>query len=147
MKRIKYLMPLWVGIAIYSVAVVIAGQTGLHAYEELLRDMERQKENLDKLYAVNTELTGIRDALQYDGDTIAVYARELGFGSEDERFIRINGLSAIHPPRLIEGELVESTEGVYVADKTLRVIAVCVAGALLLFFIFIDLLKALAGSR
>jgi cell division protein FtsB len=143
----KYLVPLWLGIVIYSMAVVTAGKTGLEAYDELLREREKQRLNLEKLHSINEGLLGVRDALKYDGDTIAVYARELGFGSEDERFIRIIGLDHVRSPQFTEGQLVQIETSDFIDDKSLRVIAVCVAGALFLFFVFIDLLKALSGDK
>jgi cell division protein FtsB len=147
MRVSKYLAPLWIGIVIYSIAVITVGKIGFQAYDELLREQERQQENLENLYETNENLTGIRDALKYDGDTIAVYARELGFGSEDERFIRIVGLDSVRSSYLSEGELIQIEMGDFVEDKTLRIIAVCAAGVLFLFLLFIDLLKVLSGGK
>jgi hypothetical protein len=128
-------------------AVVTVGKIGGQAYDELLRERERQQSNLENLYNINENLTGIRDALKYDGDTIAVYARELGFGSEDERFIRIVGLDNIRSSQITEGELIPIETSDFIEDKTLRIIAVCVAGVLFLFLLFIDMLKVLSGTR
>jgi hypothetical protein len=123
--------------------VMIAGKTGLQAHEELARERDKQQRNLEKLYVINENLTGVRDALKYDDDTIAVYARELGFGSEDERFIRIIGQDSVRSPQMTEGEMVQVETNTFVDDKTLRIIAVCAAGALGFFFLFVDMLKSL----
>jgi cell division protein FtsB len=147
MRVSKYLVPLWAGIVVYSLAVIIAGKTGFEAYDELLREREKQRLNLEKLYNINEDLAGVRDALKYDGDTIAVYARELGFGSENERFIRIVGLDTVRSSRITEGGLIQIETSDFIEDKTLRIIAVCVSGALFLFFLFVDLLKALSGGK
>jgi cell division protein FtsB len=147
MRTLKYVMPLWTGIVIYSVTVITLGKTGLRSYDDLSRERDKQRLNLEKLSDIQESLSGIRDALKYDGDTIAVYARDLGFGSEDERFIRIVGLNSVHFPQIHEGEIVQVETGEFIDDKTLRVIAVCAAGALFLFLLFTDLLKALFGEN
>jgi cell division protein FtsB len=146
MRALKYVMPLWIGIVVYSITVIVIGKTGLRAYDDLSRERDKQRLNLEKLHGINENLSGIRDALKYDSDTIAVYARDLGFGSEDERFIRIIGLDSVRLPQINEGEMFPVETGDFVNDRTLRVTAVCVAGFLFLFLLFIDLLKALFGE-
>jgi cell division protein FtsB len=147
MRTLKYVMPLWMGIVIYSVSAMTLGKTGLRSYDDLSRERDKQRLNLEKLSGIRENLLGVRDALKYDGDTIAVYARDLGFGSEDERFIRIVGLDSVHSPQIHEGEMVQVETGDFTDDKTLRVIALCAAGALFLFLLFTDLLKALFGKN
>ena len=146
MRALKYIMPLWIGIVIYSVTVITIGKTGLRAYDDLSREREKQRLNLEKLYGTNDSLSGIRDALKYDSDTIAVYARDLGFGAEDERFIRIVGQDGGRPPQIDEGEMFQIETSDFTNDKTLRGVAVCAAGVLFLFLLFTDLLKALSGE-
>jgi cell division protein FtsB len=147
MRMAKYLVPLWIGVVIYAAAVVTVGKIGLQAYDELLREHGKQRQNLDRLYKINENLTGIRDALKYDGDTIAVHARDLGYASKDERFIRIVGADSVRMSQLSEGELVQIETSDFIEDKALRIIAICVAGVLFLFLLFIDLLKTLAGGK
>jgi cell division protein FtsB len=147
MRVSKYLAPLWAGIVIYSMAVMTVGKIGFQAYDELLHEQDKQQQNLENLYGINQNLTGIRDALKYDGDTIAVYARELGFGSEDERFIRIVGTDIVRSSQVSEGELIQVETGDFVEDKTLRIIAICTAGTLFAFLLLTDLLKLLSGGK
>jgi cell division protein FtsB len=145
MRALKYVIPLWTGIVVYSVTAMTIGRTGLRSYDDLSLERDKQRLNLEKLRNIRENLSGIRDALKYDSDTIAVYARDLGFGSEDEHFIRIVG-GGVRSPQIHEGEMLQVETGDFINDKTLRVIAVCVAGALFLFLLFIDLLKALFGE-
>jgi cell division protein FtsB len=147
MRVLKYLLPLWTGIVVYSIAVVTVGKIGLQAYEELSREREKQQQNLENLKNINENLSGIRDALKYDGDTITVEARGLGYGSKDERFIRIAGPSNVRSSQFSEGELVQIKTSDFIEDTTLRIVAVCVAGMLLLFFLFIDVLKVLSSGK
>jgi cell division protein FtsB len=147
MRFLKYAFPLWVGIVVYSVAAVTVGKTGLQSYEGLLREQEKQRQNLSKLHTINDDLNGVRDALQYDNDTIAVYARDLGYGSEKERFVKIAGLDSARPHRISEGEMLPLEIPGFVDDKTLRLIAICVSGGLFFALIFIDLLRLFFRGR
>ena len=147
MRVIKYLTPLWIGVVIYSLTALMIGKMGLMAHDALIHTRERQLANLDKLTGIHEELKGARDALKYDSDTIAVYARELGYGAEDERFIRIVGHETIRPQQITEGELLSVEESPFIDDTTLRVIAIGIAGVFFLFLAFTDLLKYLSGNR
>ena len=96
MNFIKYLVPLWIGVCIYVICSVFTGPTGLSAYEQLRVEQEKLKTNMENLKRLNTELENTGNALVHDPNTIAMYARELGYGYVDERFIRIVGLEK-HP--------------------------------------------------
>ncbi len=49
--------------------------------------------NVDSLSLLNSDLDSLLNNLSADGDTIAVYARELGFVAEGEHLIRLAGFS------------------------------------------------------
>jgi hypothetical protein len=70
------------------------GKAGINAYRGLEREQARLSANLDELRNINRGLQSEVEALRSDPDTIAVYARELGYGQTDERFVRIVGLPA-----------------------------------------------------
>jgi cell division protein FtsB len=141
MRILKYLIPLWCGVLVYSAASLCVGATGLRSFDELLEEKNKQTGNLDELRRLNMELEGTRDALKYDDDTISVYARELGFGTEDERFIRIVGDRIVRTRQMDTGESLAVTEPTAVKDTTLRIIAIVVAAALFLFISFTDLIR------
>jgi hypothetical protein len=101
-------------------------------YWKLEAERDKQRANLESLRQINQELEGAMDALRYDPDTIMVYARELGYGLEDERFVRIVGLGDGRKQRVFPGRVVVPLKPDSVPDKTLRFIAGCaVLGVLL----------------
>jgi cell division protein FtsB len=138
---LKYLIAIWVAIVFYALASFTVGAFGMNAYSQLNEQREKQMENVAKLQALNEELSGIKEALRYDNDTIAVYARDLGFGTQDERFIRIVGLDNKHKEALYAGEVVNTESPGYVDDKTLRIISVIIALSLMLCIAVVDILQ------
>lgn len=83
MPVFKYLISLWVTIIVYSLLSLFAGARGISAYNQLKKEQDKQKTNLEYLKNINQKLEGKKDALLYDSDTITAYARELGYGAKD----------------------------------------------------------------
>jgi cell division protein FtsB len=125
MRSLKYLLALWAVVAFYSLTSVFTGSGGFQAYHELSMEWDKQKSNIMSLREKNHELAGLRDALLYDSDTIALYARELGFGREDETFIRIVGFEEKIKQPLAPGEIPSIVKPEYTPDRLLRIIAFC----------------------
>ncbi|MDR2110096.1 MAG: septum formation initiator family protein [Spirochaetaceae bacterium] len=132
MRALKYLIAIWIGVAIYSLSSFFTGAMGISAYRGLEIERDKQRANLESLRRINQELKGAMDALRYDSDTILVYARELGYGLKDERFIRIVGLGGGKKQRVLPGRVIASLKPDSVPDKTLRLIAACAALGVLL---------------
>jgi len=107
MKVLKYLAALWAAVVVYTVLSLFYGAMGFSAYERLLSGRDLQWANLKKLGAVNAELENTQNNLLYDQDTIAMYARSLGYGQDNERF-RIVGLGGIKNPYTAAGEVVSA---------------------------------------
>jgi cell division protein FtsB len=125
MRVFKYLIALWTAFAVYSGFSLFGGAAGISAYGKLSAGREKQWENMKDLGILNEELENTKNSLLYDGDTIAVYARQLGYGREDERFIRIVGLGGTKNPHTTAGRIVfaEAPEGI--PDKTIKIGALC----------------------
>jgi cell division protein FtsB len=134
----KYLLALWVSIAVYSLTSFTLGPMGVFAYQKARLDLERLKGNMEELKTVNRGLEGAIDALRYDSDTVMVYARELGYGAPDERFIRIVGLPGAAKKRIAAGQLLLYTKPDTVSDKILRILALT-SGVLV--FVFVSFVK------
>jgi cell division protein FtsB len=146
MRALKYLVSLWVAVIFYAAASTMVGAVGINAYASLDEEREKQEINLAALQSLNEELLGIEEALRYDEDTIAVYARDLGFGASEERFIRIVGFNEKHKQALDPGEALRAVDPTYVDDKTLRVIAAAIAVCLLLCIAVVDILQFVKNS-
>ncbi|MDR1278736.1 MAG: septum formation initiator family protein, partial [Treponema sp.] len=125
MRPFNYLIALWSAIAVYGISSLLTGAAGLSAYRQLQMDRDRQWANMKDLQRINEELENTKNSLLYDQDTIAVYARSLGYGKNDERFIRIVGLGGLKNPRTAAGQILQAGKPDYISDRTLKIAACC----------------------
>ena len=135
MKVFKYLIGIWAAIAVYTLFSFLAGPKGLSAYNFLLTEKENQLENLKDLGIKYDELTRTKNNLIYDHDTLLVHASQMGYGYEDERYIRIVGLSSIKPIPSEVGKVYSVTKPDFIADRYIK-IAALIIGLLLFGFLF-----------
>ncbi|MDR1375143.1 MAG: septum formation initiator family protein [Treponema sp.] len=146
MRAFKYLAAFWTAAAVYSLTSILAGNTGISAYNQLKSERDKQRANLETLKTINRQLEGDMDALRYDSDTIAVYARDLGYGLANERFVRIVGLGGIKKQRTAPGRLVSPDYPKTFSNKTLRIGSLCAGLAVLLILGAAELLKTRRNS-
>jgi cell division protein FtsB len=144
MRISKYIIGVWTAIAVYSVFSFFCGPKGLSAYNQLLFEREQQWANIKELGIINEELEKERNNLLYDQDTLLVHARQLGYGYEDERFIRIVGLGNIKNTPAITGNMYTVKDPDYISDKTIKIAALC-AG--LLVFTFLFMLEIITNNK
>jgi len=136
MSYLKVFAALWTSIVFYSLASFLVGSTGLLAMERLRAERDRVSANLDELERINGALGGELDALRYDPDTLSVYARELGYGHTDERFIRIVGVPGSGKKRVSAGNLIVSQQPVAIPTRTLRIVSLLVGVAVFIVLTF-----------
>jgi cell division protein FtsB len=141
MNAVKYLVPIWLSIVIYSALSLFSGATGFSAYDQLLQERDRQKRNLEVLQELNRKLKGDADALLYDSDTIAAYARELGYGTAEERFVRIVGLSSRRKQNHDPGQIISAAKPQFMAESDIRFIAFACGLSLFSCILAVDLLR------
>ena len=122
---------------------LILGPRGISAYNQLQIEQSKQLNNIENLKLINRELENTRNSLLYDKDTLAVFAREQGYASRQERFIRIVGLGGNQKVKTPIGEVVVAAEPQYIADQTLRIIAFCTGITIFICIIFFDFLRRL----
>ncbi|GHV83379.1 hypothetical protein AGMMS50212_07190 [Spirochaetia bacterium] len=146
MGALKYLYAVWAAMLFYAISSFMVGAVGLSAYDQLNAEKTKQLENLKNLQTINKELLELKESLSFDSDTISVYARDLGFGTEDEHFIRIVGLNGIHQQQISPGELFRTTNPVFIDDKTLRIVALVIAGLIFLCTAIVDVLQFARNS-
>jgi cell division protein FtsB len=140
MRMIKYLLALWVSVAVYAAMSVAAGAQGISAYEELLAERKKLEANMENLRRINTELENKRNALLYDHDTIRVYARNLGFGEKNEKFVRIVGLGQAGTALLLPGEIMRAEKPHSIDNKIIRYVSVFAGLAVFIAFLIQDIL-------
>ncbi|MDR0403496.1 MAG: septum formation initiator family protein [Treponema sp.] len=139
MRFRKYLLVPWIAIAIYALSSLFAGAAGIGSYQVLLGERERIFGNLEELETLNRELEGTMDALLYDSETIKVRARELGYGEDTERFVRIVGLPGARYRETAVGSVKTAAKPPYIPDKVLRIVSVLAGLAVFLAFFVRDL--------
>jgi len=135
MRILKYLIGVWTAIAIYTLFSFLGGPKGISAYNYLLSERDRQLDNVKNLGIINEELERTQNNLLYDYDTLLVHARQMGYGQEDERFIRIVGLGNIKNTPSFVGNVYIAQEPEVISDKSLKIGALC-AGFLVFAFLF-----------
>ena len=143
MRIFKYLIGIWAAIIVYAVFSLLSGPRGLSAYNQLLAERGQQQANLKDLGTVNEELEKITNSLLYDKDTLLVHARQLGYGQEDERYIRIVGLGGINTPPTTAGKVYFAAAPDFLSDRIIKIAAVCTG---LVVFAFLFVLE-LIGSK
>jgi cell division protein FtsB len=145
MKFQKYLLVPWFAVCVYALSSMISGAAGLKSYHKLLGERERIYENLEELERVNQELEGTMDALRFDPETVRVHARELGYGEDEEHFVRIVGLPAVRYQELKPGSVEKAVHPEAVSDTPLRMLAAALGLVLLFVFLAKDMLNSARG--
>ncbi|MDR2551801.1 MAG: septum formation initiator family protein [Treponema sp.] len=147
MKLFKYLLVPWAAIVVYCAVSAYSGTAGIVSYRALLREREKMAENLERLQEINGELEGTMDALLYDSETIRVKARELGYGREDELFIRVVGLPGARYAGLSPGMVRTTVRPFQGSGKSPQLAACCAALILLALFLSWDALHRKGTGR
>jgi len=141
MKVVKYLFAVWAGVLIYTLLALSFGSKGISAYNQLLSEQARQEANMENLRLINRELENTMNSLLHDEDTLAVFARELGYATGPERFIRIVGLGGYQQTRTSAGEVVFAALPQYIPNLILRIIAFFTGITILISMAFFDFMK------
>lgn len=131
MRILKYLIAVWTTIVIYTVSAYFVGPAGVLAFKQLSVERDKQRSNIEALKELNQELDGTMNALKYDSDTIMVYARELGYGTTSEHFVRIVGLEGARKQRVTAGQITVPRTPNFIPDRVLWFLAICAGAALL----------------
>jgi cell division protein FtsB len=147
MRMMKYLIALWTAVAVYALASFFNGAIGLSAYEELSAERDRQRANMETLGLINETLENSKNALLYDRDTIAVHARELGFGARDEKFVRIVGLGGSRRPHTSPGQIVTAAKPASMSDRLISIISICAGLAVFAGILVADILNFRSDER
>ena len=136
MKRFRILVPLFVGVAVYSLLGIFWGPRGLRAMSELEGQKTKLAANIDTLSALNTDLQSRLDCLSADPDTISVYAHELGLISDGEHLIKLAGFSGGIDRKMVTGTALIIKKSPYVPEwvcKVLGIVTGIIACALIAF--------------
>ncbi len=134
MSHIKFLISLIIGIAVYTIFSVVAGQNGILAYNQLYEQKLALTEHVSELNAINESLVTDYRALQSDRATIESFAKKMGFVEEGQILVKINGISE-REMRVYDTGTVMRIEPVAFIDERICKIA-GIAGFLVSIMIF-----------
>jgi cell division protein FtsB len=135
MRFVQYMLVPWTAVVVYTFFSFFLGQNGLYARKHLEAEQHRLMENQKVLEQTQQDFLKTKENLMYDRDMLSVYARQLGYGTENEQFIRIKGLSvAINPP-MPAGQVLYAAKAEFISDTVIKAISICFALAVLVFFL------------
>jgi len=142
MRIFKYLIGIWTALAVYTLFSFLSGPKGLAAYNYFLAEKERQWENINELGIINEDLEKTRNSLLYDDDTLMVQAHQMGYGQENERFIRIVGLGNIKITPAVTGAVYTAHNPEFIPDKSIKIAALCAGLLIFAFFFMLELIES-----
>jgi len=142
MRILKYLIGVWTAIAVYTLFSFLGGPKGISAYNYLLAERDRQLDNIKDLGNINEELERTRNNLLYDYDTLLVQARQMGYGQEGERFVRIVGLGNIKNTPSFVGNVYIAQEPEVISDKSLKIAAISCGFLVFAFLFMLELIES-----
>lgn len=139
MKCAKYLLVPFIGTLIYVMLSLFFGQNSISSYKK----MEEQKRIVSKQKAevqnINSELLMEYKALKDDYTVIEAYARKLGYVSDNEKIIKVNGLKSLQSNLFDAGTVVRHEEIDYLSEKFCKISSIIVSLLLLFIIVLIDL--------
>ncbi|MDR0464155.1 MAG: septum formation initiator family protein [Treponema sp.] len=141
MRVLKYLLGIWAAIAIYTLFSFLGGPRGISAYNYLLAERDRQFGNIHELGILNEELEKTRNNLLYDQDTLMIHARQMGYGQEDERFVRIVGLGTVKNTPATAGSVYLAQTPNFISDRSIKIAALCIGILIFAFFFMLEIIE------
>jgi hypothetical protein len=136
----RYMLVPWTIVLVYTFFSFFLGQNGLYARKHLETERLRLQENQRALEYTKKEFIKTKENFINDRDTLSVYTRQLGYGTGDEKFIRIKGLSIAANPSMPVGQVLYAATPEFISDKVIKIISACFGLAVLAFFIVKDIL-------
>ena len=143
MKVVRYLIPLWVGVFVYTLFSICFGAKGISAFNQLKAERDRELANIEILRGINRELESTRDSLSTNKGNLNVYARELGYAAKGEHFIRIIGLGGLQKVMVSPGQHISPRDPEYTPDRFLRILSFFVALTVLISMVAYEFLQKL----
>jgi len=128
----------WTAVVVYTFFSFVLGQNGLYARKHLEMERQRLLENQQRLEYARDDFIKTKDTLVYDQDALSVYTRQLGYGTGDEKFVRIKGLGVAVNANMPAGQVLYAAAPAFVPDKTIKLISAFFGLTVLIFFLIND---------
>jgi len=140
MRFVRYMLVPWTAVAVYAFFSFFLGQNGLYARKYLEAERIRLLENQKSLENIKKDFLKTKNNIINDKDTLSVYMRQLGYGKEEEKFIRIKGLNVAVGADLPAGKVFYAANPEFVSDTVIKIISAFFALAVLVFFFIKDMI-------
>lgn len=95
MNKLHLLFSVFLGTFVYVLMTLFFGVNGFNAFEQLDEQHHNVAARNSELKKQNDELNIRKHSLAIDDDVIRAYARKIGFVSDNEKLIKVNGLANI----------------------------------------------------
>ena len=128
---------------IYVLLTVFLGAKGIYAQNQLKNEVRKQEENIGTLGLMNRKLKDFVNFLMTNEDTLLVYAREQGYASPQEHFVRIVGLGINQQNITNPGSVVIAAEPQFTPNWIFALISFCAGLTILFSAAIFDFLKYL----
>lgn len=139
MKRIKFLIAVFISTFSYVLISFVAGKNGLMVYNQLLQQKKEIARQTDMIQSINNELKLEYNALSKDMDVIAAYARKLDYVSEDEKLVKINGLKPYQNTLYDYGTILRRKDCFYLSESVCKIVSLVIGGLSLLIMLLFEL--------
>lgn len=147
MKRLRFLSAALAGTFVYVLVSVFAGRDGILVY----RHQEEQKRILsvrtEQIQKTNDALLLERTALEKDADVIAGLAKKLGYVSDGDKIVKINGLSFSDKGLYDAGTPLKAERSDFMPEWVIKALGVSVFGVVYLFLLSKDIKAGLFRRR
>ncbi len=128
MKRgFALLAAVYIAFMTYGLELYVWGDHGILAYKDLALYRQRLEENIEELERTGADLRREAESLQYSAETVALYARKLGYFDTNERHLRIEGMK-LQKDYYVVGELVRPYSRPQIDSAVFRIIALLAGG-------------------
>jgi cell division protein FtsB len=143
MSKIRALTAVFLGTLAYVLISFCGGQDGLWAERQLQAQQREISLRTMEIARINTELQLEYQALKNDPDVIASLARKLGYVSDGEKLIKINGLPVIKQKVYNTGTALKRGETRYIPEWVCKLAGFVVCALVLCVFALFGVKDAL----
>jgi cell division protein FtsB len=137
MLKIKVLVAVCLGTAVYVFVSLFGGQDGLWATRQLAAQRQQINAWTNDIITINRELSVEYTALKQDPDIIAAYARNLGYVNNTEKLVKISGLSPRGQVLYDTGTVLRRDEIVFFPEWVCKLSGIVVGALAFIFFVLL----------
>ena len=138
MTRIKFIISIFIGMTVYVLVSLIGGQYGVWAYDQLKEEKAKIATNVVTVQRINDELKQELLALETDNAIIASRARNLGYIYENEKVVKISGISDKEQNVYNTGVIVRRSPISFVPERSCKIVGLLCFVLCCFVFLLVD---------